>query len=72
LTRSLRVRSRVKVFGGEGAGGFDGAGVLVAQRVKAGGGLVSIVRHLLDQRKAAKALEPCAQLEFQSTVDPFL
>ena len=35
---------QVQGFGGEGAGGFDGAGVLVAQRVKAGGGLVSIVR----------------------------
>jgi hypothetical protein len=31
-------------FGGEGAGGFEGARVFVAQRVKAGGGLVSIVR----------------------------
>jgi hypothetical protein len=30
-------------FGGEGAGGFDGAGVFVAQGVEAGGRLVSIV-----------------------------
>ena len=31
-------------LGGEGAGGLDGAGVLVAQGKEAGGGLVSIVR----------------------------
>jgi hypothetical protein len=30
-------------FGGEGAGGFEGAGVLVPQRVEAGSGLVLIV-----------------------------
>ena len=35
---------QVQGFGGEGAGGVDGAGVFVPQRVKAGGGLVSIVR----------------------------
>ena len=31
-------------FGGEGAGGRDGEGAFVPQRVKAGGGLVSIMR----------------------------
>jgi hypothetical protein len=31
-------------FGGEGAGGGDGGGLFVAQRVTTGGGLVSIVR----------------------------
>jgi hypothetical protein len=31
-------------LGGEGAGGFDGAGVFVAQGKEAGGRLVSIVR----------------------------
>jgi hypothetical protein len=35
---------QVQGFSGKGAGGGDGAGVLVAQRVKTGGGLVSIVR----------------------------
>jgi hypothetical protein len=35
---------QVQGFGGEGAEGLDGAGVLVPQRVKAGDGLVSIVR----------------------------
>jgi hypothetical protein len=35
-------------FGGEGAGGFDGAGVLVPRGVEAGGGFVSIVRTCLD------------------------
>ena len=30
-------------FGGEGAGGLDAAGVFVPQRVKASGGIVSIV-----------------------------
>jgi hypothetical protein len=34
---------QVQGFGGEGAGGLDGAGVLGAQRLKANGGLVSIV-----------------------------
>ena len=33
-------------FGGEGASGLDRAGVSGAQRVKAGGGLVSIVSTL--------------------------
>ena len=35
---------QVQGFGGEGAGGFDAAAIFVAQRLKAGGGLVSIVR----------------------------
>ena len=34
---------QVQGFGGEGAGELDGAGVLGAQRLKANGGLVSIV-----------------------------
>ena len=37
-------------------------------------GTKSVLPHLAqsqDQRKTASALEPCAQLEFQSTVDPF-
>ncbi|MGO8926450.1 MAG: hypothetical protein ACLQU3_06110 [Limisphaerales bacterium] len=37
-------------------------------------GAKSVLPHLAqcqDQRKTASALEPCAQLEFQSTVDPF-
>ena len=42
--RTLQFQS----FGGEGAGGGDGAGVFVPQRVKAGGGLVSFGRHLLE------------------------
>ena len=36
-------------------------------------GAKSALQHLAqsqDQRKTAKALEPCAQLEFQSAVDP--
>ena len=37
---------QVQGFGGEGAGGFDGAGVVAPQRLKIGGGLVSIVRTL--------------------------
>jgi hypothetical protein len=35
----------------------------------------SVLSHLTqsqDQRNAARTLEPCAQLEFQSTVTPFL
>jgi hypothetical protein len=39
-------------FGGEGAGGGDGAGVFLPQRVKADGGSVSIVR--TDTRQDAK------------------
>ncbi len=38
-------------------------------------GAQSVLQHLAqshDQRKTAKALEPCAQLEFQSTVGPLL
>ena len=35
---------QVQGFSGKGAGGGDGAGVLVPQRVQTGGGLVSIVR----------------------------
>ena len=35
---------QVQGFGGEGAGGFGGAGVFVPQRVKADGGSVSIMR----------------------------
>jgi hypothetical protein len=37
-------------------------------------GAKSVLPHLAqsqDQRRAASALEPCAQLEFQSTGDPF-
>ena len=36
-------------------------------------GAKPVLQHLAqtqDQRKTAKALEPCAQLEFQSAVDP--
>jgi hypothetical protein len=36
-------------------------------------GAKSVLHHLAqsqDQRKTASALEPCAQLEFQSTVGP--
>jgi len=40
---ALSLRSRVQGFGGEGVGGFDGAGVFFAQRAEVGGGLVSIV-----------------------------
>src|ERR1039458_10674248 len=48
----------------------------IAARVQIGTakGAKSVLPHLAqsqDQRKAARALEPCAQLEFQSTVDPF-
>jgi len=35
---------QVQGFSGKGAGGGDGAGVLVPQRVQTGGRLVSIVR----------------------------
>ena len=34
----MSLRSEGQGFGGEDTGGFDGAGVFVAQRVKAGGG----------------------------------
>ena len=49
----------------------------IAARVQIGTakGAKSVLPHLAqsqDQRKTASALEPCAQLEFQSTVDPFL
>jgi hypothetical protein len=45
----------------------------IAARVQIGTakGAKSVLHHLAqsqDQRKTAKALEPCAQLEFQSTV----
>jgi hypothetical protein len=43
LTRSLMVALQGQGFGGEGAGGLDGADVFVPQCVKAGRGLVSIV-----------------------------
>ena len=48
----------------------------IAARVRIGTakGSKSVLHHLAqsqDQRKTAKALEPCAQLEFQSTVDSF-
>jgi hypothetical protein len=48
----------------------------IAARVPIGTakGAKSVLPHLAqsqDQRKTASALEPCAQLEFQSTVDPF-
>jgi len=48
----------------------------IAARVQIGTakGAKSVLPHLAqnqDQRKIASALEPCAQLEFQSTVDPF-
>jgi hypothetical protein len=48
----------------------------VAARVQIGTakGANSVLHHLAqsqDQRKTARALEPCTQLEFQSTVDPF-
>jgi hypothetical protein len=47
----------------------------IAARVQIGTakGAKSVVHHLpqsQDQRKAARALEPCAQLEFQSAVGP--
>ena len=46
----------------------------IAARVQIGTakGAKSVLHHLAqsqDQRKAASALKPCAQLEFQSTVD---
>src|ERR1039457_7408061 len=49
----------------------------IAARVQIGTakGAKSVLPHLTqsqDQRKTASALESCAQLEFQSTVDPFL
>ena len=49
----------------------------IAARVQIGTakGAKSVLHHLAqsqDQRKTASALEPCAQLEFQSTVDPYL
>jgi hypothetical protein len=49
----------------------------IAARVQTGTakGAESVRHHLhqsQDQRKTASALEPCAQLEFQSTVGPFL
>ena len=40
---SLEFALQVQGFSGEGEGGFDGAGIFIAQCVKAGGGLVSIV-----------------------------
>jgi hypothetical protein len=48
----------------------------IAARVQIGTakGAKSVLPHLAqsqDQRKTARALEPCAQLEFQSTVDSF-
>jgi hypothetical protein len=48
----------------------------IAARVQIGTakGAKSVLHHLAqsqDQRKTSSALEPCAQLEFQSTVDPF-
>ena len=48
----------------------------IAARVQIGTvkGAKSVLPHLAqsqDQRKTASALAPCAQLEFQSTVDPF-
>ena len=48
----------------------------IAARVQLGTakGAKPVLQHLAqsqDQRKTAKALEPCAQLEFQSTVDLF-
>jgi hypothetical protein len=48
----------------------------IAARVQIGTakGAKSVVHHPAqsqDQRKTASALEPCTQLEFQSTVDPF-
>jgi hypothetical protein len=48
----------------------------VAARVQIGTakGAKSVLPHLAqsqDQRQTAKALEPCAQLEFQCAVDPF-
>ena len=47
----------------------------IAARMQTGTakGAQSVLQHLAqshDQRKTAKALEPCAQLEFQSTVGP--
>ena len=50
LAFSLELALQFQRFGGEAAGGFDGAGVFVARCVKAGGELVSIVTlawHLL-------------------------
>ena len=49
----------------------------IAARVQIGTakGARSVLPHLAqsqDQRQAASALEPCAQLEFQSTVELFL
>ena len=49
----------------------------IAARVQIGTakGARSVLHHLAqsqDQRQTASALEPCAQLEFQATVDPFL
>ena len=35
---------QIQGFSGKGAGGGDGADILVPQRVQTGGGLVSIVR----------------------------
>ena len=43
-------------FGGTGTGRGDGAGVFVAQGVKAGGGLVSIVRTCLRSISAGSTL----------------
>jgi hypothetical protein len=48
----------------------------IAARVQIGTakGAKSVLHHLAqnrDQGKVTKALEPCALLEFQSTVDPF-
>ena len=44
---------QVQGFGGQGAGGDDGAGVLVPQRVEVSGGLVSIVNLLRSKWQAS-------------------
>ena len=53
--------SQVQSFGGEGAGGFDGAGVLIAQEKEVGGGLVSIVRTdtCTDEPESNRLSFPC-------------